>query len=75
MGSCSSAKKNTSHSQPVNRTKNTIINERKASSSTAHLPNGGSHVNGHGYETRKSVKLKELDRISQDTILDGNLFL
>lgn len=75
MGSCGSAKKNTSHSQAVKYTNKTNIDQRKVSASVTNIPNGGSHVDSEGYGRRKSVKLKELDRISKETILDGKLNL
>jgi len=72
MGSCGSVKKNGSHSHLNNLTNKQEINIRKASAST-HIPNGSSKVNGEDYFKKKSVKMSEFERISKETILDGNL--
>ncbi len=71
MGSCSSAKKNVPHSQEVNYINKNDVNRRKASGSSLTMMNARISDTGGEYGRRKSAKLKELDRISKETTLDG----
>lgn len=64
MGSCNSAKK---------RNVNGSVNGAKKNSINSISPNGVSNL-GVNFAKRKSIKLQEFDRISNVTIMDGNLF-
>lgn len=76
MGSCSSAKKDASHSQAVeHHTGKNNLNLKKISASTTHTVNGSINLNNGDELVRRKSKLKEFERISKETILDGKIFL
>ncbi len=62
MGNCGSVKKRNHH-----------LNDKKISDSSdasSRLKNGGNNN-----ERRKSIRMQEFDRVSNMTILDGNLLV
>ncbi len=71
MGSCSSAKKDASHSQAVDHTDKNNLILKKISASTTHSVNGSINVKNGDELIRRKSQLKEFDRISKETILDG----